>query len=390
MKIGVFVVTAGRHGGGPETYEVQLLRALARIDKSNEYFIYCTTQKSPEAIGINQANFTYRVLKPASRWVSIPITLPFLMILDGIDFYHATMVPPPWSPKPFLMTILCSSNWVHPEFYPKAVVWRLNKLLERSLHKARTLLPISKDLLGDVEEMWGVPTDRMRVTYMGVGEEFSPREEVAARALLAERYGITGRYLLFIGQQQERKNVFRVIEAYANYRMRFTPQEKSDLPKLLIVGRENDATDAIAEAIRKCGIEEHVTRLRYVPFADAPELYSVADALLFPSLWEGFGLPLVESMACGTPVITSTATCLPEVAGDAAIIVDPESVSALADAIYDVQTRPALRQSLIAKGFERARMFTWENCARTTLEAYGAMLAPARSVPSSASARSEV
>jgi len=154
MRIGVFVVTAGRHGGGPETYEVQLLRALARIDRTNEYFIYCTTKKAPPAIGVSQPNFKYRILRPASRWISIPITLPLWMMMDDLDFYHATMVPPPWSTKPFLLTILCSSNWKHPEFYSKSVVWRLNKLLKRSLYKAQVLICISKDLLRAVEEIW--------------------------------------------------------------------------------------------------------------------------------------------------------------------------------------------------------------------------------------------
>jgi len=377
MRIGIFVVTAGRHGGGPETYEVQLIRALARLDKTNQYFIYCTTPKGPLAIGVTQPNFTYRILRPSSRWISIPITLPLMFLLDRVDFYHATVVPPPWSPKPFLLSILCSSNWVHPEFYPKRVVWRLNKLLEKSLHRAQKLLCISKDLVNDVERMWNVPRNRMCVTYMGVGAEFTPRPHAEAAQLLTEKYKIVGPYFLFIGQQQERKNVFRVIEAYAKFRQRAGSLDS--LPKLLLVGREDDPTDAIAEAITKNGVASFVTRVRYVPFDEIPELYSAADALVFPSLWEGFGLPLIESMACGRPVITSTATCLPEVAGDAALIVDPESVDAIADAIYRIHTEPDLREDLIARGFERARIFTWDNCARATLDAYEAMQQPQES-----------
>lgn len=372
MKIGVFVMTAGRRGGGPETYEVQLLRALARLDRTNEYFIYCTSKKGPPAIAVSQPNFHYRVLWPASRWISVPISLPLQMILDGVDFYHATMVPPPWSTKPFLLTILCSSNWIHPEFYPRRIVWRLNKLLEKSLGRARTLLCISKDLMQDVNEMWGIPESRMRVTYMGVGQEFQQRPIGAARQLLAERYGVRGRFLLFIGQQQERKNVFRVVEAYARFR-KHVDVETSEIPGLLLVGRADDSTDAIAAKIREHGIEEHVTRLPYVSFSELPDLYSAADTLLFPSLWEGFGLPVIEAMACGTPVVTSTATCLPEVAGDAALIVDPESVEAIADSILRLHLDTALRQHLITKGYDRARLFTWENCASVTLQAYEAM-----------------
>ncbi len=374
MRIGIFVVTAGRQGGGPETYEVQLIRALARIDRTSEYFIYCTTEKGPPAIGVTQANFSYRVLRPSSRWISIPFVLPLWMIWDRIDFYHATMVPPPWSPKPFLMTILCSSNWFHPEFYPKRVAWRLNRLIGTSLPKATSLLCISEDLLEDVHQLWHVPLNRLTVTYMGVAEEFFPSDVSSARTLLAERYAITSRYLLFIGQQQERKNVFRVLEAYALFRMRFEKAEQAGLPRLLLVGREVDDTDDIANAIRQHAIADSVDRRRYVSFQDLPSLYRAADALVFPSLWEGFGLPVVESMACGTPVITSTATCLPEIADDAALIVDPQSSAQIADAIYRIQTEPDLREALVRRGFQRAKRFTWDNCARRTLEVYRAML----------------
>ena len=373
MKIGIFVTTAGRRGGGPETYEIQLIRALARLDKTNRYTIYCTTKSGPPAIGVSQPNFSYRVLWPGNRWISIPVALPLMLILDRVDFYHATVVPPPWSTKPLILSILCSSNWTHPEFYPKRVVWRLNKLLAKGLNQAQHLCCISQKLIEDVNDMWRVPRERMSVTYMGVGPEFYPRSKDDAQTSMKERYGITGRFLLFIGQQQERKNVFRTVEAYAKARREAGAYS---LPKLLLVGREDDPNDPIGQCIRNAGVVEHVVRLRYIDHKDLPELYSVADALVFPSLWEGFGIPIIEAMACGAPVVTSTATCLPEVAGDAALIVDPESVDAIADAILRVQQDNELRRVLIDKGLRRAQSFTWENCARTTLEAYENMRQP--------------
>lgn len=368
MRVGIFVVTPGRQGGGPETYEVQLLRALARIDQQNEYVVYCTNRAAIDAINVQRPNFRYRVLQPQARWISIPVTLPAMLIRDGVDFMHATMVPPPFSPKRYLLTILCSSNWKHPEFYERKVVWRLNKLLGRGMKSASMFLCISQRLMDEVHEDFHVSRERLQVSYMGVGTEFEPKGEDAARRWMAERHGVNYPYVLFVGQQQERKNVFRVIEAYARYR-----KETGSDARLLLVGRSPDEAGPISDHIRKSGLEEHITRIGYFPFAELPYLYSGARMLAFPSLWEGFGIPVIESMACGTPVVTSTATCLPEIAGDSALVVDPESVDQIAGAMIKIERDPKLRRTLIDRGLDRAKLFSWENCARSTLDAYSRM-----------------
>jgi glycosyltransferase involved in cell wall biosynthesis len=376
LRIGIFVVTPGRQGGGPETYEIQLIRALARLDHENQYFIYCTVPEAVNAIGVDKKNFTFRVLRPRLRWISIPLVLPLLLLKDRVDFYHATMVPAPWSPRPLILTILCSSNWTHPEFYEKSVVWRLNKLLDRGLQQAKKVLCISKFLVEEVHQTAGVPYGSMSVSYMGVGPEFSPRDKEASKRLVEVKYSICAPYFLFIGQQQERKNVFRVIEAYAQFRQ--MAGDGPDLPRLVIVGREPSMNDPIFDTIQSNNVGDHTTRILYVPFAEVPELYCGADALLFPSLWEGFGLPIIESMACGTPVITSTATCLPEIAGDAALVVNPESAEEIAQAILRLHLEPELRSRLVREGFTRARIFSWEACAVATLEAYKGMVSNAQ------------
>jgi glycosyltransferase involved in cell wall biosynthesis len=368
MRIGIFVVTPGRQGGGPETYEIQLLRALAKLDQTNEYIVYATHAEAISAIGVKQPNFRYRILRPNARWISIPVSLPAMLVKDGVDFFHATMVPPPLSPKPYILTILCSSNWKHPEFYDPKVVWRLNKLLARGMKSASLFLCISHKLLEEVHHDYGLEKDRLDVSYMGVGPEFHPHNPKDTRSLLHDKHGIDYPYVLFVGQQQERKNVFRVIEAYGRF------QQATNSPaRLLLVGREAQETGPIFDAIVEFGLLEKVVRLRYFPFSELPHLYRGANMLVFPSLWEGFGLPVIEAMACGTPVVTSTATCLPEIAGDAAIVVDPESVEQIAAGMIQIETRREVRDTLIRKGLDRAKIFSWENCARSTLNAYARM-----------------
>jgi glycosyltransferase involved in cell wall biosynthesis len=241
-------------------------------------------------------------------------------------------------------------------------------LLSLGIRKADYLLCISRVLLEEVAERFGLAEERLRVSYMGVGPQFFPMDKNTARQTLADKHGIDYPFALFIGQQQERKNIFRAIEAYAHFK-RQTGAET----RLLIVGRDADETGPVYEAIRAHGVMEHVTRRRYIPFADLPVLYNSAEMLLFPSLWEGFGLPIIESMACGVPVVTSRATCLPEIAGDAAIVADPYSAEEIADGMVRIHTKPDLRQRLITRGLERARLFTWERCAESTLDVYSLM-----------------
>lgn len=370
MRIGIFVAEAGRSAGGPETYEIHLLRALAELDKRNEYIVYCTHQGAVDAIGVQQDNFAYRVLQPASRWISVPVSLPAMLVRDGVKFFHATMVPPPLSPKTYCLSILCFSNWAHPEFYPKHIVRRLNFLLDIGVKKARYLLCNSRNLQDYIHDAFKVEDERMSVTYLGVGEEFAPMEREAARAVLRERYGVDVPYVLFVGKHQERKNVFRVIEAYERYR-----RESGSAARLLLVGREPSATDAIQQKIDALGLAAHVQRISYVPYGDLPYLYRAAEMFLFPSLWEGFGLPVIESMACGTPVITSNVTSLPEIAGDGAVVIDPESVEQMVEGMLKLHRDEPFRSELVDRGFARARRFTWKECAQSTLEVYERMAA---------------
>jgi glycosyltransferase involved in cell wall biosynthesis len=368
MRIGIFVLMAGRNAGGPETYEVELIRALARHDRANEYIVYCTGEEAVRAIAVRQENFRYQVLEPGFRPVSVALTLPWMLARDGVDFYHATFTPPPYARSALAFTMHCVSSIVHPEFYHPATAWRLNYLMKIGITRAERILCVSRTTMAHVEEMFHIPVERMSVSYNGVGSNFVPVPSDEARERVGEFTGMFDPYLLFVGKLQAHKNVDRMIRSFHKMRM-----ETGSRLKLLIAGRVAGNSVDVRAIAKELGIEQHVITPGYVPFELLPSLYSAARAFVFPSLWEGFGIPIIEAMACGTPVIASTATCLPEVAGGAALLFDPNSTDPMAEAMAKVDSDEAERRRMIDAGFQRASFFSWDNCARATLAAYASM-----------------
>jgi glycosyltransferase involved in cell wall biosynthesis len=365
MRIGLLVLMAGREAGGPDTYEVQLIRALARLDERNDYFVYCTGNEALRAIDVRQDNFHFRLLRPGIRALSVAVTLPALLKKDGVQLLHSTFTPPPYAPTLQVLTMHCVSSFVHPEFYSRSIGWRLNTLLTVGMRKAACVVCVSHTTLRNVHEMFGVPLDRLVVAYNGVSDTFVPTERTHAHQMVAERLGIDFEYLLFLGKLEPRKNVLRIIEAYARYRA-----ATQSSAKLLLTGHRTVTTPAVETLIDRLGLDGCVVQPGYVSASDLPLLYSAARMFLFPSLWEGFGIPMIEAMACGTPVIASNVSCLPEIAGDAAVIVDPLSVDAIAEGMIRIDTSEVLRAELVERGLARARQFTWLNSARTTLAVY--------------------
>ena len=220
---------------------------------------------------------------------------------------------------------------------------------------------------------YGVDAAKIRVIYLGRDEALAPVRDAGELARSRERYGIAGRYLLFVGTLQPRKNLARVIEAFGCMIAR---TRDPDL-RLVVAGKQGWLFDAMGlpAQVTRLGLAGRVIFPGYVEDADLPALLSGATAFVFPSLYEGFGIPVLEAGACGVPVITSNTSSLPEVAGDpaagpeqaAALLVDPHDVDAIADAMARLSTDAALREELPRRGRENVKRFSWEKCARQTL-----------------------
>ena len=365
----MFVLMAGRQAGGPETYEIELIRALSHVDKQNEYIIYCTSAECARAIGVEQQNFTFRILRPASRLMSVPFTLPALMMKDGVDFFHSTFTPPPFFPgKSLVFTMHGMVNFFHPEFYARPVLWRLNPLMQIGMYCSERVLCVSRQVWNQAHEMFKIPEDRLHLSYHGVSPAFRLQDPCQARERVREKYGIDRPYFLFAGKIQRCKNIERLIQAFALFRQ----EQKVDM-QLVLAGRNTSPNIEVEQLVAQQGLNGHVVRTGYLSHDELPELYSGAAALTFPSLFESFGMPIIEAMASGIPVLTSPVASIPEVAGGAALMVDPYSVEAIAEGMGELVRDSPERARLVKDGLSRAKEFTWERCALSTLEAYNQM-----------------
>jgi glycosyltransferase involved in cell wall biosynthesis len=222
----------------------------------------------------------------------------------------------------------------------------------------------------DIAAHWRIAPERIHVVPNGVRADFRPVPEGEARALLARDYGITGRYLLYVGNLTQRKNLESLLRAFPAIRASFPDV------RLVIVGPSTFRQTPVGALAESFGIMDAVTVTGAVADSALPSFYSAAEAFVFPSLYEGFGLPPLEAMACGAPVIAANATSLPEVVGDAGVLFDPHDVGALTDAVTRVLSDAALRRDLRARGIARAAGYTWEQSARRHLDVYRALCAP--------------
>ena len=340
------------------------MASLARMDRHNDYRVYCLDRAAP-AVFPDAPNVRCQVLWPEMRVISTMWSLPWALMSQGVDLLHATFTPPPLSPKPYVFTHHCFSTFQHPEFYAPAILLRLNALIKQGLKHARRIICVSENVRLLTAEHFNIPLERMTVVHNGVGDHFVPIDTTWAQAEVARRFGIHGPYLLYTGKLESRKNIVRLLEAFKAFR-----EETRDPVTLALAGRRTPMSEGIDEALDRLCLRDAVAELGHLDIAELPLLYSAATMFVFPSLWEGFGIPVIEAMACGTPVLTSNLSSLPEVAGDAAVLVDPYKVDDIAGGILRLWRDGDLRDQLRQRGLARTSSFSWDETARKTMAVY--------------------
>jgi glycosyltransferase involved in cell wall biosynthesis len=308
-------------------------------------------------------------------WHRARLPLPVNWLTGPIDLFHSPdfTLPPVRRGTRTLLTVHDLSFIRDPESATPVLRHYLNAVVPRSVARADHVLADSQATRADLVELYRTPAEKISVLYSGVHESFRPVTDPATLAAVRARYGLgDAPFVLAVGTLQPRKNYVRLIQAFAAIS---NLQPLTSNLHLVIAGGKGWRYDAIFAEVEKLGLRDRVLFPGFVADADLPALYSAARVLAYPSIYEGFGLPMLEAMACGTPVVTSTASCMPEVAGDAALLVPPTDVDALAAALDRALTDEALRADLIAKGRARARQFSWAKSAQQLLGIYHAVCA---------------
>jgi O-antigen biosynthesis alpha-1,3-rhamnosyltransferase len=286
-----------------------------------------------------------------------------------VDVYHETnYIPMPFI-GPIVVTIFDLSLHLWPETHPKSRRQHYQRYFYKRLPWATHFITISESTKRQMVKHLDIKPDKITVTHLGVDNELRKMNEQEASAALTA-YGLSyGSYILYVGTLEPRKNITALLEAYS-----FLPKKIQAAFPLILAGGKGWLMEKLEDEIRRFDIASTTVLTGYVPREHLTALYSGAAVFVYPSLYEGFGLPPLEAMACGTPVITSNVSSLPEVVGDAGIMVDPSDVKRLRDEIERVLEDSSLRASLGDRGVARAKQFTWENCARQTLEVYKRVL----------------
>jgi glycosyltransferase involved in cell wall biosynthesis len=368
MKIGIDVHSLGSGKGGNETYYRYLMDGLSSVDRENEYRLYSTKQGGGGMSRSVTSNFQIQPIAPNSAYRRILLDLPMAAKRDAVDLFHAQFIVPPGLKCKTVAAIFDITYEHFPEAFP--IYQRLwsKVLIRSSAQRADHIVTLSEHSRQDIARTYGIAEERITVTPLGAGKDFFPRDRDEARELLAREYGIAGPFVLYLGRLQARKNLGRLVEAFAMVRRAGLPH------KLVLAGRPDSLFDPVLRRIRELKLEPAVAMPGYVRNEHVPYFYSAAEIFVFPSLYEGFGLPVIEAMACGVAVITSRGSSLEEVSGDAALLVDPLDEADLARALQSAFSDTMLRERLQRAGLKRAADFSPEKTARKTLAVYENLL----------------
>jgi glycosyltransferase involved in cell wall biosynthesis len=361
----VAIDTRKIHDFGIGTYIRNLLRQLARIDRDTEYVLL-----SREAdLGIAaQLGPNFRSVREPSPNYSVreQIHVPWVLRRERPDVYHAPHYILPAAVRcRSVVTIHDCIHLMFPQYLPNKVAYAYARTsMWAAARRSDRILTVSEASKRDILHLFNVKPEKIVVVHNAIDEHFSatPSEEHVAR--IRERYQLDHKFVLYVGNIKPHKNLVRLIEAFSQLR-----RTHDDL-KLLIIGDEISKLPALRRAVHSHKLHKYVRFLGYLKDDTLTVLYRLASVFVFPSLYEGFGLPPLEAMASGTPVVTSNVSSMPEVTGDAAVLVDPYDVESIEDGMRRVIDDPVLAQTLRERGLKRAREFSWAHSVEKTQRVY--------------------
>lgn len=365
MRIGIDARKLHDYGIG--TYIRNLLRELARLDHTTEFVLLCRPDDVDGVRALGE-NFRPAIERAGNYSIAEQIKVPLALRREGVDLFHAPhYVLPPLVHCRSVVTIHDCIHLMFPQYLPnRAALTYARTSMALAARRATRVLTVSETSKADIMKFFGTDPSKIDVIYNAYDERFGvePVEEDVVR--VRERYQLHDEFILYAGNVKPHKNLERLIDAFQIVRSRGL-----DHLKLVMIGDDISKYASLRRAVHRYQLHNYVRFLGYLPEQTLAVMYRLAGVFVFPSLYEGFGLPPLEAMASGTPVVTSNVSSLPEVTGDAAELVDPYDPEAIADGIYRVLTDVELRRDLRRRGLARAHQFSWGASVRRVREIYG-------------------
>lgn len=366
MKIAIDATVLPEKMGGAGIYVLNLIKVLSKIDRKNKYFIFIEKRNIKKfKLGDNFHLIGIKSMPRSLRLLWEQIVFPFLLRRYKIEVLHS-----PRYTIPLLRFAWKSVVTFHDLLFllfPKKhnVLKRFfyGRMLPIAAKKAERIIAVSSATKKDIAKLLNIPSEKIEVINLGIDSSYHPIEKKELQDF-RRKEEIFGSFILYVGTLKKRKNVLNIIKAYKKIK------EKKIKEKLVIVGNKSGEYQNIYKTVKNLGLKKDVFFTGYVDEKLLPFYYNSASLFIYPSLYEGFGLPVLEAMASGTPVITSNVSSLPEVAGDAALLVNPHDVEEMAEMMQKVLNNEELQEKMREKGLKRAKLFSWERCARETLNLY--------------------
>jgi glycosyltransferase involved in cell wall biosynthesis len=378
MKIGIDIRPIGKKRTGDEAYFFGLVKNLAIIDKKNEYFLY--TDCDPEQdfdlkkeIGRLELGKNFKVifLKSPNRFCWNAWVLPLCLRRNPVDIFHTQYIAPFWLPKKvkLVLTIHDISFNFFPQFIKFSDLFFLRTLIPRSLKMARMIIAVSEFTRQEIEKFYKISAEKIAAVYNGADfERFNKRINTRRMEEIRRKYKLPEKFVLYIGTLQPRKNIPVAIEAMGTLR----DKHKMSGIRMVVAGnrKAHNFDPKIDKTIKNLQLGSEVVFSGWIDEDDKPALFQLADCFVFPSLYEGFGIPIVDAMAAGTPVVCSDIPVFREIAGDAALFSDPRDSGEYAKMISKAIEDEEIKNNLIQKGLTQAKKFTWRGSAEKILRIY--------------------